>query len=205
MSNKTATATATATATNENLLALLNNVKFVESARINEILTLENKILKLDEEKWNNTIDIGFRFKISLQYLKSEHAKESAKECNVKLTNENMAIMFRYSLPQFNRYKALSKLDSEVIENYEKQTKERSLIGLLKFSNTKNEVSEVTNEESEENEENEVEVKNDVNIKVDRKKNKLVWKGVATLDILDMIILEAQRQKAELLKLAEKK
>jgi len=194
----TTTTTTIEVTTNENLLALLNNVKFVESARINEILMLENKILKLDEEKWNNTIDIGFRFKISLEYLKSEHAKESAKECNVKLTNENMAIMFRYSLPQFNRYKALSKLDSEVIENYEKQTKQRSLIGLLNFSNTKNEVSEDTNEESESESESESEVKikeENLQIKVG-KDNKISIKGKASKEVLTLLIEELKKMMA---------
>lgn len=203
MSNKTTTTTTT----NANLDALLNNATFVQMSRINEISNLQNDIETDENLNFERTLRISEHFKIALSFFATDEAKEMAKECNTKLTNENLSIMFKYSLAQFNRYKAVSKLESEIIKNYKEQTpKNRGLDSLIKFANkpTNEDTSEDKSEESEESA-NEVEVKNDVNIKVDRKKNKLVWKGVATLDILDMIILEAQRQKAELLKLAEKK
>lgn len=201
MSNKKTTTTTT---TNANLDALLSNALFVQMSRVNEIANLQNDIETDENLNFERTLRISEHFKIALSFFATDEAKEMAKECNTKLTNENLATIFKYSLAQFNRYKAVSKLDSETIKNYKEQTpKNRGLDSLIKFANKP--TSEDINEESEENEESEVEVKNDVNIKVDRKKNKLVWKGVATLDILDMIILEAQRQKAELLKLAEKK
>lgn len=189
----TTTTTTTTETTTTNLNALLNNKKFVESIRLNEVKKAEKSIFDFNECKFLSTLIIGTHFSVALKYIQSDEAKESAKICNVKLTNENMAIIFGYSLAQFNRYKALSKLDKETIDKYtNSDEREKSLIGLLKFSNSKNEISEDKNEESDEETSVKIEP---LQIKVG-KDNKISIKGKASKEVLTLLIEELKKMMA---------
>jgi hypothetical protein len=194
----------------KNLAQLKTDLEFQTNSKFLIIKQLQRDNINLLQQSWEITKEQFNEVASSYNYYKSEKYREISTKFNVKLTSEMWANEIGMGKSNMLECVQCSKVKGNLIVKYENKHKETGLSrkGLLKFVADINKVStEVdTNKETEtETETNEVEVKNDVSIKVDRKKNKLVWKGVATLDILDMIILEAQRQKAELIKLAEKK
>jgi hypothetical protein len=181
------------TTTNEtNLNALLSNAKFIESIRLNEVKNLANEFNLNQKIGLQTSIKIAQKIGIAIEFIKTDESKDMAKECNVKLTNEVMAQIFGYSLPQFNRYKAVAKLESEVINNYLATSEEKSVIGLLKFSNAKNDISEDTNEESEETANVKIEP---LQIKVG-KDNKISIKGKASKEVITLLIEELKKMMA---------
>jgi hypothetical protein len=184
------------TTTNEtNLSALLSNAKFVECIRLNEVKNLTNEFNVNQKIGLQTSVKIAQKIGIAIEFIKTDESKDMAKECNVKLTNEVMANIFGYSLPQFNRYKAVAKLESEVINNYLATSEEKSLIGLLKFSNAEKCISEDTNEESEENESEGTIKIEPLQIKVG-KDNKISIKGKASKEVLTLLIEELKKMMA---------
>jgi hypothetical protein len=193
MSNKKTT---TETTTSANLNALLNNALFVQMSRINEIANLQKDIETDENLNFERTLRISEHFKIALSFFSTDEAKYMSKECNTKLTNETLATIFKYSLAQFNRYKAVSKLDFETIKKYKEETpKNRGLDGLIKFANAKNtENLADTNEESES--ESEIKVKEEsLQIKVG-KDNKISIKGKASKEVITLLIEELKKMMA---------
>lgn len=185
----------TKTATNGNLSALLNNANFIQLARVNEIKNLQNDI-EIDENlNFERTLRISEHFKIALSFFTTDEAKNMAKECEIKLTNEVLAEIFGYSISQFKRYKAVSKLENDVIKSYKEQTpKNRGLDSLIKFSNGKSEVENVTDENEES--ESEVKVKEEnLQIKVG-KDNKISIKGKASKEVITLLIEELKKMMA---------
>lgn len=193
MSNKTTTTTTT---NNANLTALLNNSTFVQMSRINEIANLQRDIEVDENLNFERTLRISEHFKIALDFFATDEAKEMAKECNIKLTNEILAEIFGYSLAQFKRYKAVSKLDKETIKNYKEQTpKNRGLDSLIKFANAKD-TENVTDTSEESENESEVKVKEEsLQIKVG-KDNKITIKGKASKEVLTLLIEELKKMMA---------
>ena len=186
-------ATTTTKTTNANLDALFNDFKFVEMSRINEIIALQRDIETDENLNFERTLRISEHFKIALEYLKTDEAKESAKNCEIKLTNEVLAEIFGYSLAQFKRYKSVSKMESEVIKSYKEQTpKNRGLDSLIKFANAKDTDVENVADENEESE-SEVKVKEEnLQIKVG-KDNKITIKGKANKEVIILLIDELKK------------
>jgi len=183
------------TTKNGNLNALLNNAIFTQSARINEIKNLQLEIETDENFNFERTLRIAEHFKIALLFFASEEAKNMAKECEIKLTNEVLSEIFGYSISQFKRYKAVSKLKNDVIKSYKEQTpKNRGLDSLIKFANKL--TSEDTNEESESESESELKVKEEnLQIKVG-KDNKITIKGKASKEVLTLLIEELKKMMA---------
>ena len=128
----------------------------MELIRFNEIITLKKTALGNSQSNLVIAFDIADRIKIAVDNIKTDVVKDMQKEYNCKVTNDVLATIFGYSLPQYNRYKALAKLDRAIIEPFMADKKEtsKSTESLLKYANKKPVI-----DSNEEDKETEVKVK----------------------------------------------
>ena len=185
----------TKTTNNGNLNALLNNAIFIQSSRVNEIKNLQTDIEVDENLNFERTLRISEHFKIALLFFTTDECKAMSKECEIKLTNEVLAEIFGYSISQFKRYKAVSKLENDVIKSYKEQTpKNRGLDSLIKFSNGKSDVENATDENEESENESSIKVE-PLQIKVG-KDNKITIKGKASKEVITLLIEELKKMMA---------